>query len=462
MKASVLPPSYNDSKQRKREMLKKLSEEKKEKWPNTLEALRLKKESFLAEKAQREEEVRQEIDRQEAELRRTTRLELIKRANDLMYDQTDKMKGLKSQKAYADVVYDRAKQVEEKKVAKEAERVWGLQFHEQILKRVADGDAEETKKIEKRHAMVKVLAVARKEQVDDVLARRAAEAAEAYAIGQAIKVQAKKQIEDDIIAQEAKQKRIAESNASMVLANERQKVVREEIRQKEVQAALERDAEKEVIEGRKIALKALEKRRFEKAQETRQKIIDAAVRQLAAKSNADAVLMEKQADEIKEKQDKAFADKEAKIKKQREDIDRSRQEMIKSKEEIADQRYDEEERMVKLWNAANQAEIEKERQKEISAREKVVRLKSINYSDAVKAQKKKVEERIIQIEQDKLLKDIGSQDDDKFAEICKAEIMRYASQGKPVYTLMRALESTEVRTLMINTASTRPKPTAIV
>jgi len=462
MKASVLPPSYNDSKQRKREMLKKLSEEKKEKWPNTLEALRLKKESFLAEKAQREEEVRQEIDRQEAELRRTTRLELIKRANDLMYDQTDKMKGLKSQKAYADVVYDRAKQVEEKKVAKEAERVWGLQFHEQILKRVADGDAEETKKIEKRHAMVKVLAVARKEQVDDVLARRAAEAAEAYAIGQAIKVQAKKQIEDDIIAQEAKQKRIAESNASMVLANERQKVVREEIRQKEVQAALERDAEKEVIEGRKIALKALEKRRFEKAQETRQKIIDAAVRQLAAKSNADAVLMEKQADEIKEKQDKAFADKEAKIKKQREDIDRSRQEMIKSKEEIADQRYDEEERMVKLWNAANQAEIEKERQKEISAREKVVRLKSINYSDAVKAQKKKVEERIIQIEQDKLLKDIGSQDDDKFAEICKAEIMRYASQGKPVYTLMRALESTEVRTLMINTTSTRQKPTAIV
>jgi len=455
MRASVLPPEFNDTKQRKRDELKKLSEDKKAKWPNTLEALRLKKESFLAEKAQREEEARQEIDRQEAEIRRTTRLELIKRANDLMYDQTDKMKGLKSQKAYADVVYDRLKQVEEKKIAKEAERVWGLQFHEAILKRVADGEAEEEAKKKKHHDMIKVLAVARKEQVDEVLARRAAEAAEANAIGQAMRRQAQKQIEDDVVAMEAKQRRIEESNAAMVVANERLKVVREEIRVKEKEAEEARDAEKEVIEGRKIALKALEKRRFEKAQETRQKIIDAAVKQLAAKSNADQALMNKQADEIKEKQDQAFALKEAKAKKQREDIHRSRQEMMASKEEILNKQYEEEDRIVKLWNEANQAEIEKERQKEISAREKVVRLKSINYADAVKAQRKKVEDRIIQLEQDKLLRDIGSQDDDKFAEICKAEIMRYASQGKPVYTLMRALETTEPPLLPAKTSGNK-------
>lgn len=45
--------------------------------------------------------------------------------------------------------------------------------------------------------------------------------------------------------------------------------------------------------------------------------------------------------------------------------------------------------------------------------------------------------------QAKILRAISSQDDDKFADICKAEIMRYAGEGKPVYTLMRALEATQ-------------------
>lgn len=54
------------------------------------------------------------------------------------------------------------------------------------------------------------------------------------------------------------------------------------LKAQEEEAAAAREAEKEVIEGRKKALKALEIRRFEKSQETRQKIIDAAVKQVCA------------------------------------------------------------------------------------------------------------------------------------------------------------------------------------
>ena len=358
---SVLPHSPDNHKSRKRAELKALSQDRLKHWPNTLEAARLKKESYLAERAAKEEEARMEIDRIEAEHSRTQRLEAIRRANALMYDQTDKMKGLKSQRAYADVIHYRETQVQERLKREADETEWGKQFHVAILERVAKGEAEEEEKKQRHAKTVKILAVARKEQVDEVRAQKAAERAVSDAIGQAIKDQAKKQQEDDYAAAVAKQARIAESNAAMVVANEKLLAVRRQILAQEEEAAAARDAEKDVIEGRKKALKALEIRRFEKSQETRQKIIDAAVKQLAAKSNKDEALLEKQVGEAKEKQEKAFADKEAKIAKQAEDIRMSRNEMLANKKRLEEQAWAVEDRLVKMQREANEIEIQREK-----------------------------------------------------------------------------------------------------
>ena len=51
---------------------------------------------------------------------------------------------------------------------------------------------------------------------------------------------------------------------------------------------------------------------------------------------------------------------------------------------------------------------------------------------------------MIGIEQAKLLQDVGTQDDDKFAAICKSEILRFTKEGKPTYTLLKAMEQTAV------------------
>lgn len=380
---------------------------------------------------------------QEAEHCRIQRLEAIKRANDLMYAQTDKMKGLKSQKLYADVIHYRVSQVETKKKQKEDEKIWAHQFHENILRTVAQGGAEEAAKAAKLREQRAVIAVARKEQVDEVRAKRAAEKAELDAIGEAMKRQAKQQLADDFEAQIQKQIRIAEGNAAMVVANEKLKAVRKQIIEQEAEASAAREAEKDIIEGRKKALKALEIRRFEKKQETRQKIIDAAVKQLAAKSNKDEAILEKQVAEGVEKQERAFADKAARLKKQQEDIHGSRQDMLENKRRIQEEVWEQEDRMVKMQAEANQREIQREKDKLNAAHENVVKLKNIQYQDGLKANRKKVEDRIIELEQAKMLRSIGGQDDDKFADICKAEIMRYASEGKPVYTLIRALETTQ-------------------
>lgn len=65
MRRSVLPPAERvNVRQEKMATLKKLSNDRVKHWPNTLEALRNKKESYMKEREQIEEEKRQEIDRE--------------------------------------------------------------------------------------------------------------------------------------------------------------------------------------------------------------------------------------------------------------------------------------------------------------------------------------------------------------------------------------------------------------
>jgi hypothetical protein len=64
IKASILPSVEDNSKRLKREAMKKRSEDRLKNWPNTLEALRIKKESFLKDREAEEEARRQEIDRE--------------------------------------------------------------------------------------------------------------------------------------------------------------------------------------------------------------------------------------------------------------------------------------------------------------------------------------------------------------------------------------------------------------
>jgi hypothetical protein len=83
---------------------------------------------------------------QEAEMRKYQRLEAIAKANDLMYEQTDKMKMLRSQALYCDVLHTRVGQIDDKKKTKEAIKVENQHYHTKILEKVAAGEEAERKK----------------------------------------------------------------------------------------------------------------------------------------------------------------------------------------------------------------------------------------------------------------------------------------------------------------------------
>ena len=83
---------------------------------------------------------------------------------------------------------------------------------------------------------------------------------------------------------------------------------------------------------------------------------------------------------------------------------------------------------------------EKEEAKAKALKASTLQIKSLQYAEGVANARKKVEDKIIQIEQDRLLREIASQDDAKYCETVNEQIRKYQAEGKPVYTLVKALD----------------------
>eukprot|EP00752_Nemacystus_decipiens_P009459 g8458.t1 len=135
IRAKVTPTPETDADARRRH-LKKLSDERVSHWPNTLEAQRKNKENWKKEQEELVESKRRDIDKAEAFLQRQLRAETIKRANDKLYEQTGKMKLLRSNLLYAEVIETRKDQITEKAERRGEEEALAAAYHEEIKRKV--------------------------------------------------------------------------------------------------------------------------------------------------------------------------------------------------------------------------------------------------------------------------------------------------------------------------------------
>lgn len=371
------------------------------------------------------------------------RLEAIRRANDLLYEQTDKMKMLRSQMLYADVIHTRFQQIEEKKKVKEVEKLKEAEYHQEILKQVKRAEEIEKAKIDKVKANVDVIKKTREEQLEEVRKIREKEERKRREAGEAMKREAQERLEEEVREYHKRQQHIAESNAAMVKANEELKRVRQELAEKEREAEAKRDAEVAKIEYRKQALKRLEQERFERAQVTRQKMIDTAVERLAQQSNKEQAILDKQIQDLQERQDRFLAEKAAKAEKDWVDIVDSRTKQMERKKLEAEEQKKIDDYLLAKWKKENEDGMKAEQKKAADARSATIKIKQLQYEDGKEAARRRKENRLIEIEQAKFLQSIDNNDDARFTELCNAEIERNIKLGKPVYTLLRALEYTD-------------------
>ena len=129
---------------KKQNRLKELSNKRKEKWPNTLEAQRrLKYEQRRLREEQLERE-RLEVDRKEKEIQDKLRKKAIDNAKRLLFEQKDRIKELRSRELLSDVLLEQEKQRAEKVRRKEYEKKRDAYFHRITMKKIDKGEVEDS------------------------------------------------------------------------------------------------------------------------------------------------------------------------------------------------------------------------------------------------------------------------------------------------------------------------------
>ena len=440
----------------KLDLLRTLSTEKKKHWPNTLEAIRNKKLNNKQEREEKKELQMREIDRQEAEFRRSERLEAIQKANELLYEQTDKMKFLRTQQHYADVIIDRRKQMEEHLESKRKEQVREAEAHAETMRQVEEARLKELQAIQAREKRSEMVARSRAEQLQEVQRRKEREREEQRRLGESLKEAAELRLKEESEAREKKAVDIREARIKTLQFNAELREEKRRLQTVEAEAEKEREAALEKIADRKRAKENLEKYRFEQAQKTRQKMIDNAVELLAKKLSNDDEIAAKQQNEFDTKLKAKSDASEAKSKKQWEDTVESRLQMVLKKKKNKEREREESLREAELFRTHAALELSREMDLKLKTREEVRAIKREQLLDAAERKKAAVEAKLIDRERIRLLLKLNEGEKEKFNVICRGEIEKNKAEGKPIVTLLRALrfEQPELIPALVNKKQT--------
>jgi len=440
MRNSVKPATVTETESR-RLHLKKLSDERVKHWPNTLEALREKKLLWKKEKEDRIEKERQEIDKKEAEIQRCTRVNLIKRANEMLYQQTDNMKNLRSQLLYSDVCKTRLDQIEEKKLVKDINQKRDKHYYDIMVKELAEADKrtkqEEELKKEKSRENAKI----QQEQLEEFKLRYIEKLKKEKAEGEKIKKKAEEDIIEERRAHAEKLMRHKIANEEMKIANLKLKALKLEMESEE---RAEDDKRKAGIKAKSelaIARKKLEAEKFEAKQQIRQRMIDRACARLAKLKADDDTRMENQAKELRDKEDAEMNRRNNLRKKQWDAIDYSRKLMIKLKEEKRLQEIEANKLLKEKWSKRSHEVLEEE------ARENAAKLaKNMEVRKTLEEQMKEKKEREADEAMASRIGDargsaVKGEDEERFKALCMREIEKAKEKGKPTWMIEKCLHN---------------------
>jgi len=288
-------------KQLDRERLHELSNARKAKWPNTIEANRERKERVRHEKLDAEERMRQEIDKEEEALQAEKRRLAIERANKMLYDSTDRVKSLHSKLMLADVMQERERQQELKKMLAEKELAEEERWYQKQQEAIRRMDAEEDLRDEEELLKRQEVATVRNEQIQIQKEAHAAKMAELRRDGEMIKQMAQADAEAEARQRYEELERAKIAHAEVVEANNYL------LLQKDEEQAMERAEEQRMLTYAKqkekdlLERRAREEQRFQERQAWRQKLIDSQVAKLTDINAATNQRLEKQAVEVQAK-----------------------------------------------------------------------------------------------------------------------------------------------------------------
>ncbi|KAH7436069.1 hypothetical protein KP509_05G000900 [Ceratopteris richardii] len=225
------PPNDHRSKFLKEKLqLKALSDERAQRWPNTIKALHEKRIQAKKDELAKLERERLELDAREAKLKAERRREMIERANNMLA--LPHMTSLLLKRQRENTHKEREAQIQYKKRMEEAWKRQDEKWFQMEKRQLEEYDKKEQLKLQKKKEQVKALANARLGQLQECEERKMENKRKKEEEKKYLKMLAE---EDLILKDESdrlKQEEIKERNMDMIRGNEEQKARKEEERQR--------------------------------------------------------------------------------------------------------------------------------------------------------------------------------------------------------------------------------------
>jgi len=449
IRASVQQAKVDQRSKFRDEELRKKSQERTAKWPNTLDATRKKKEMWKIEKQAREEAERLLLDKEEDELQRKARELQIKRANALLYEQTDKMKNLRSQMLYCDVIEEQKLQVQEKERKRAMERKMEEHWFKLQEQQLDEYDQREEKELMERVRKVATTAKMQQDQLEVNKQLYIKSLQNEKAEGERLRQKAEEDFRDEQEKELAVRRKARLAVEQLRLENEKLKKIKQQQLIKEQQEEEKRQADADAKEFMQHRRKAQEKKRFDEAQAIKKKLIDKASNNLLAMAENEERILGKQAADVKEKEDRELAMKDERRRKQQAAIERSRKMQLRAKElkREAEQKQTNE---IRAHLKLRQGQMEQEEKDEIaSIKMKNLKLRNDLETEIDRKQVRKLKSREAQLEEDRQNLGLMGEEDDKFRDYAMNELNAVAGEGFNTVPLQKAVAAKDITTLAV-------------
>jgi len=444
---SYTRPDAPTATETRRLRLKALSDDKVKNWPNTLEAMRKKKENWKQERMAEEETARREIDRQEAALQKTKREAAISRAKTIMYEQTDKVKNLRSQQMYSDVLYEREEQIKERAVMESWEKEKEEAYHADVVRQIAEGELRETQEAAARKLKATVIARSQKSQLNEYRENYLARLRTEKRDGELIQDKAKRDMEEDERVAEEKLLKAKLEMREMQLANQKLKKLKfaQQLKEQDEETRRKRDLERK--EYLVVERQRMEKARFDARQATKQKLIDKASEELRNRIDTQDKRLEDQVEAMRKKENDLEELKQRNITQQKAAIDISRQQQLEARLRIKEREEQEIRDMVATWKAKN-IEIEEEEANDAEARRRKNReIRATQETQIKRHQDQASKSKADQLAYDEAITAGLLEDDLKYRALAAEEIVKAQQAGRATYMLEKARTAKNVTLL---------------
>lgn len=408
-------------------------------WGNTLDAIRVQKDQARKRREERIEAERQAVDRKEAEIQKQKRMDAIERANMLLYEQTDKMKMLRSAQLFSDVMQDRAYQVQEQKMMQEMEKVRDDRFLAIQNALVAEGDAKEREESRKREEKNQLMAKQQQEQLQEFkqayIDRLLLEKRE----GELIKIK----VADDMVKQkeeEARRKREAiQAALDTKIANQQLEELRSEQAKEEAKIEAKRKAEAAYKEHQAARTKKQKALRFAEKQRLKQAMIDRATEQLKQLKLANDNREEKQAAEARAAEDAELERRRQRRERQQEAIDRSRAMQLEMRRRRKQKDAEANQMMAQHWRERNEQVEEEEKAEEMERLARNIKVRQHLERQMAQQRRGKMEERAARLLADQETMNMLGEEDKRFMRLAEAELQEAEAEGKNTVPIRKAM-----------------------